>query len=117
MRRLLHISLILVLMLTGIALGSARGTIQIGGQMVLCTAQGIVVVPHPADDPEQAAHICPDMALSLMLQATSPVATAQPDAQAAQPADWRMATLRPVSRDVITARVRDPPIDVSDPLA
>lgn len=66
MRRFLHLALILCLALTGIGLGVARGTVAVGGQMVLCTGAGVVVVNHPDAPGGTAAHVCPDMALSLL---------------------------------------------------
>lgn len=62
---LLRLSLILVLMLTGIGLGKARGTVQIGGQVVICTGEGVVTRQIPGA-PDPVAHVCPDMALALM---------------------------------------------------
>ena len=70
MRRLAHLTLILCLVLTGIGLGAARGTVVRAEQIVLCTGHGVVVVDHPDGPPK--AQICPDMALSLL--------TALPDA-------------------------------------
>lgn len=70
MRRLTHLALILCLVLTGIGLGAARGTVVRAEQIVLCTGHGVVVVDHPDGPPK--AQICPDMALSLL--------TALPDA-------------------------------------
>lgn len=64
MRRLLHPALILCLVLTGIGLGAARGTVVRAGQVVLCTGHGVVIVDHPGE-PRQA-RFCPDMALSLL---------------------------------------------------
>lgn len=73
MQPILRLALILVLLLTGIGVGAARGTVQIGGQVVLCTGQG-TVVRHVPDAPGQGRmHICPDMALAL-LNATPPAA-------------------------------------------
>jgi hypothetical protein len=64
MRRLGHLALILCLVLTGIGLGAARGTVVRAEQIVLCTGHGVVVVDHPDGPPR--AQICPDMALSLL---------------------------------------------------
>lgn len=64
MRRLTHLALILCLVLTGIGLGAARGTVVRAEQIVLCTGHGVVIVDHP-DGPAQA-QFCPDMALSLL---------------------------------------------------
>lgn len=64
MRRPVHLALILCLVLTGIGLSAARGTLIRAEQVVLCTGHGAVIVDHPGE-PRQA-HICPDMALSLL---------------------------------------------------
>ena len=64
MRRLVHHALILCLVLTGIGLGAARGTVVRAEQVVLCTGHGVVIVDHPGK-PRQA-QFCPDMALSLL---------------------------------------------------
>lgn len=62
--RLAGLALILTLMLTGIGLGAARGVVRQGDQIVLCTGHGVVVTRLPVG--EDRAHLCPDMALSLM---------------------------------------------------
>lgn len=64
MRRLVHHALILCLVLTGIGLGAARGTVLRAERVVLCTGHGVVVVERP--DGQRQAHLCPDMALSLL---------------------------------------------------
>lgn len=62
----LRLSLILCLILTGIGLGAARGTVSMGGGIVLCTGDGIVVRFGVDDQRSGAVHICPDMALSVL---------------------------------------------------
>lgn len=70
MRRPLSLVLILCLAFTGIGLGAARGTVMAGGQVVICTGQGVVVMDHPgAPGPP---HLCPDMALSLLAAVWTP---------------------------------------------
>lgn len=64
MRRVLHLALTLCLVLTGIGLGAARGTVVRAEQVVLCTGHGVVIVDHP--DGPRRAQLCPDMALSLL---------------------------------------------------
>lgn len=63
----LRLSLILVLALTGLSLGAARGQAKVADQIVLCTGESVVTVA--VDDqgkPITRVLICPDMALSLM---------------------------------------------------
>lgn len=80
MRFALRLVLILTLMLTGIGLGAARGTAQINGRAVLCTGDGVVLHYLPGQDGPQRAHICPDMALALLLAqlATPPIPAIRP---------------------------------------
>lgn len=109
MSRSLAAFLILIVALTSIGLGSARGTVQIGGEVVLCTGHGVVVTRLPADPGQTRAHLCPDMALSL-LAATATADTSLPPRRAL-PQDTP-----PVSLGSVTAaatrqvRVRDPPL-------
>lgn len=70
MRRLLHLALILCLMLTGIGLGAARGTVVLDGRVAICTGEGIILVEDPAGP--RHAQVCPDMALAFL--AAPPVA-------------------------------------------
>ena len=65
MQRPVHLALILCLALTAIGLGAARGTVVRAEQIVLCTGKGVVVVEQPGGP--QEAHVCPDMALSLLV--------------------------------------------------
>ncbi|MFV0386594.1 hypothetical protein [Paracoccus sp. (in: a-proteobacteria)] len=105
MRFTLRIILILSLMLTGIGLGFARGTVQIGGQVALCTGAGIVFRDVPG---QGRTYICPDMALSL-LNATLPMLAEVPRSGAF----FRFSPLEPVrkrlSRPVPVPAARDPP--------
>ena len=109
MSRPLAAFLILIVALTSIGLGSARGTMRIGGEVVLCTGHGVVVTRLPADPDRATAHLCPDMALSLM------AATAAPDAALPARATLPQA-LPPAALGSVTAaatrqvRVRGPPV-------
>lgn len=104
--RLSSVVLILVVMLTGIGLGAARGVVRQGDRIVLCTGHGVVVTQRP--DGQDQAHLCPDMALSLMaaLGGAAPVVPERiagadgfdPVAPEAVPQDIGRGT-----------RVRDPP--------
>lgn len=104
---LLRLSLILVLMLTGIGLGAARGTVQIGGQVVICTGEGVVTRQIPGA-PGPVAHVCPDMALALM----AGVAPEQPQPMARRGTTDNQFTLgddHGHSRPVPSSRARGPP--------
>lgn len=65
MSRHLSALVILVVALTSIGLGAARGTVRIGDEVVLCTGHGIVVTRLPGGEGE-GPRLCPDMALSLL---------------------------------------------------
>lgn len=75
----LRLAVILCIALTGIGLGAARGTVLIGGQVVLCSGHAVVVLLQ-ADEggPDGHAHLCPDMALSLLHAIASNVPLAAP---------------------------------------
>lgn len=67
MRRPLHLCLILLLLVTATALGHARGQSRMAGQVVLCGGGVATVLTVTRDgQPAHAAHLCPDMALSLL---------------------------------------------------
>lgn len=67
MSRLLRLSLILLLVVTGVALGHARGQSRIAGQVVLCAGGTITTRDVDADGaPVPLVHVCPDMALSVL---------------------------------------------------
>lgn len=109
MQSSLRLCLVFCLILTGIGLGAARGTALIDGRMVLCTGEGVVVTYNADGWPDGHAHICPDMALA-MLVATSapPVLTAPiPTVQAAVPSPRKVAVL---ANGAPRAAARDPPL-------
>lgn len=110
MTLLLRLSLIFALMLTSIGLGVARGTVQIGGLVVICTGQGVVTRQVPGA-PGPVTHICPDMALSLMVS----VAPDQPQPiQQRSERDFQFTLIddQGHSRPVPVSRARDPPADM-----
>lgn len=113
MHRPVHLALILCLVLTGIGLGAARGTAMQGGQVVICSGQGVVVMDHPAT-PERP-HLCPDMALSVL--AAMPVLP--PDFAPAQDAARLGLSPRPLraqGRESPVPAARDPPFrPISEP--
>ncbi|RNF35149.1 hypothetical protein [Paracoccus methylarcula] len=108
MRFVLRLVLILCLTLTGVGLGVARGTVQSDGQVVICTGEGVVIRHVPGAPGKSKAHICPDMALSLLGAPVMPDASVMRD-----PLQRRLVMLIDsapgVSRPVPTASARDPP--------
>ncbi|WP_410218209.1 hypothetical protein [Paracoccus sp. (in: a-proteobacteria)] len=107
MFRPLPFVLILVLMLTSIGLGVARGQVRLGTEVVLCTGHGVVVTRLP-DGGGGKAHLCPDMALSL-LAAVNPADVLVPP-RVAVPGKIVLAPAsdQPPARQV-QVRVRGPP--------
>ncbi|WP_299361879.1 hypothetical protein [uncultured Paracoccus sp.] len=68
MGRGLHLILILVLVVTGLSLGAARGQVRAAGQVVLCAGSAVTLIDVDRDGvPVQRPHLCPDMALSLLV--------------------------------------------------
>ncbi len=108
MRFVLHLALILCLALTGIGLGVARGTVAVAGQVVICTGKGVVVIDHPDAPGGASAHICPDMALSLLAAVASdpPVLTNSGAVIDLAATGYRADNL---PHDGLTASARDPP--------
>lgn len=104
----LHLILTLSLMLTSIGLGTARGTVQIGGQVVICTGEGLVVRTVPGVPGQSEAHICPDMALSL-IDAVVAEDIAAPYTLVSRGADTAPHVPHGDSRLVPAATARDPP--------
>ncbi len=67
LRRILGLTLALVLVLASQSMAVARGQTMSAGQMVICTGAGIVVVHvDEKGQPTSAPHICPDCALHLL---------------------------------------------------
>ena len=104
--RLSSLLLILVVVLTGIGLGAARGTVRQGDQIVLCTGHGVVVTQRP--DGQGSAHLCPDMALSLMA-ALGGMPPAVPEAVARAERFDPVPPQGALGTTGRTTRVRDPP--------
>lgn len=108
----LHSALILVLVLTGVALGAARGQARIAGQVVICSGNAVAVIEIDQDGkPVQSAHFCPDMALAMLAavatgaDAPVPVRRTLRVSHVTQRAlaDWQA---------VLTVRARGPPVGV-----
>jgi len=102
--------LILVVMLSAMGLGAARGTVMLADRIVLCTGQGVVMVPRPDGAPgETRPHLCPDMALSLLAAVAPPDVTLPPRAAEDGPVGFVPET-RPAPRRPADLRARDPPV-------
>ncbi len=113
MRRPVHLALILCLVLTGIGLGAARGTVMRAEQVVLCTGHGVVVVDRPGTPPQ--ARFCPDMALSLLSALPdAPVVAALP--RDAVDLDRPAALRRAQGRESPRPAARGPPVERISPL-
>lgn len=110
MRGLFRLSLVLVLLLTGITLGAARGQARIAGVIVLCAGGAITTQMVDRDGkPVRVMLICPDMALSLMAAPeVPPVALPLPQATARALATTPTAPL-PHGHAPVTPRARGPP--------
>ncbi|MDO5704368.1 MAG: hypothetical protein Q4G49_04750 [Paracoccus sp. (in: a-proteobacteria)] len=112
MIRLTHFALILILVLTSTALGSARGQARVAGQIVICTGSATITVA--VDDqgqPITRTHFCPDMALSL-LAAVGGQQDAAP-VPSAHRIDWIVTRYDAQSRDIPAHNARDPPVNLS----
>jgi hypothetical protein len=108
MFQLVRLALILVLMLTSIGLGTARGTVRLGTEVVLCTGHGVVVTRIP-DTGQTSAHLCPDMAMSLLAAIAPPAVT--PPQRTSMAVPHQRPVFRLSAPIVLTmTRARDPPI-------
>lgn len=113
MIRALHSLLIVTLVLTGLALGAARGQARIAGQMVICAGNAVTVMTVDENgNPVEVPHFCPDMALSLLAAVAVPAAAPQRLASASEAA-FQPAAGFGTGRDAPTARARAPPFPVS----
>ncbi|TRW95477.1 hypothetical protein FNJ84_15945 [Paracoccus sp. M683] len=101
--------LILCLVLTSFALGSARGQARIGDQVVLCSGEAVVLVYGPDGAPVESPYYCPDMVLS-MLAATvlpDPSALPEPTAFAAYFTELHLGLAEAAQ---VAPQARDPPL-------
>lgn len=112
-RYLLSITLVLALALAGLAAAAARGQTRAGDQLLaLCSSGGLVQVATDAEGrPTGRAHICPDLALSLLAgPVLAPLAVPMP-ATAAGAFIGPVATSG-VSAHGVPATARAPPVPV-----
>lgn len=87
---LMALGLCLILALTSLTFGGARGAARPIGQIVLCTGSGLVSVPVDAKgQPTGPSHLCPDCLPTLIV---GPPATPDPNrAVTVTRAAWRIA--------------------------
>lgn len=109
MTRFIAALMIAVIALTAQSAAHARAMSDAGGQMIICTGAGPVMVYMDEDgQPTEAPHICPDYALSLLfdLQTGS--------LELARTATWEILAFdsrrsAPLSSHFGTAQARGPP--------
>lgn len=109
-RPALAVLLALLLGVSALGFGMARGQAPQAGQIVICTGQGIVTISIDADGKPVERHtLCPDAALTLMAAvATAPPVVAADDL----PASWRnwpAATRAPRVFPPLAGSARAPP--------
>ena len=113
MIRALHSLLIVTLVLTGLALGAARGQARIAGQVVICAGNAVTIMTVDKNgNPVEVPHFCPDMALSLLAAVAVTAQMPAPDQVALAVTQHPVLALQS-SRDAPTARARAPPFPVS----
>ncbi len=110
---LFRLSLILIFLASGIALGAARGQLRVAGAVVLCAGEAVQVqLVDVRGQPVKRTHICPDMALSLMAAVAPPapdMAVRQGGARGLDPVPAAMPASGWQGMD---ARARGPPVPV-----
>ena len=101
--------LILCLVLTSFALGSARGQTRIGDQVVLCSGEAVVLVFGPDGAPVESPHYCPDMVLSMLAATALPPVLPVPEQALLS---VRFAPFHPILAGAaqVAAQARDPPL-------
>lgn len=108
---LFRLSLVLMLVASGIALGAARGQLRVAGAVVLCTGSSTVQVQliDAGGNPVSRTHICPDMALSLMAAVAQPVPDAGIRAGGVRGVAPVPVPVLSAGRHLSEARARGPP--------
>lgn len=111
MRVLFRLALICVLVLSGVALGSARGQMRVAGTVVLCAGSAVTELAVDINGkPVAFTHVCPDMALSLMAAIGGPaILPARDDGAGATLAADTVAAGQ-VWRIAAPPRARGPPV-------
>lgn len=107
MTMLPRLCLVLLMLLTSVALGMARGQLRVGGELVLCSGSAVVVVTAPDGSPGHA-HFCPDMATALLAAVELPPVAPHRSVARWQGA-WPATTLVPAMADRPSPQARGPP--------
>lgn len=109
MKAALHLMVILLLALSSVSLGAARGQARVAGEVVLCAGARVTTIRVDQNGtPVDHVMICPDMALSLLAGLTAvPPMLLRP----AGKTRWLPAPVPVVAetRAVPVPRARDPP--------
>jgi len=111
-RRLLALSLALILAATSLTMAVARGQARVAGEIVICSGLGVTVITVDAQgNPTGPAHICPDMALALLAAPPAAALTlTPPDTARRAPGLPEPATAR--GADAPRPAARGPPLPV-----
>ncbi|AXC48397.1 hypothetical protein DRW48_00575 [Paracoccus suum] len=113
MRNAASLALLIVTLLTGIALGHARGRVLAGGTVILCSGEAlrVAVLPGPDGGPVSGhAEICPDMALGLMAAIGAPPVQFVGPTPTARLLAAQQAALHLVLPAPMPPRARAPPV-------
>lgn len=110
---LFRLSLVLILVASGISLGAARGQLRVAGAVVLCTGSAVQVqLIDERGQPVNRTHVCPDMALSLMAAVAQPAAEAGLRQGGVRHLDPAPAPVLAPGRHLAGTRARGPPLPV-----
>jgi hypothetical protein len=108
-RSLLGVALILLVALTSVHLGMARGQARMAGSIVLCTGTGPVAVAVDRDgQPIERPHVCPDCVFTAMAGLAAPLSLTE---WQVQPRKMHVAEVArvAVSARQVTPQARGPP--------
>lgn len=108
-RSLLAMLLALSLGATSLTMAVARGQARVAGEIVICTGYGMTTLAvDAAGTPIGRLHICPDMALALLVTLDAPrLDLSRPEGRSEQLA--RPAAAAAISHRGMTRRARSPP--------
>lgn len=110
LRPILHLTLVLTVLLTAQVMGAARGQARVAGEMVICSGQGVVTLRVDADgNPVGPPMICPDCALTLLVQGAPEGGSLAPPVSVA-PVIWPRplaASVKPITP--VHSQARAPP--------
>ena len=109
----LYLSLFLSLLLTvsSVGFGMARGLIPPAGQMVICTGNGLITVSFDANgQPVESHTLCPDSVMSLQAAVAVPPLGAESDVPLGRQMIWVDPTLVVEEDGLIVYGARAPPM-------